>query len=133
MNDAQGSRMVTLQSSDGMTLLATRGAMRLSNTINMMLENLGIDCDGVTEMEIGPVPLGELDFFSLRKVIEWCEHHRSDIECDMTSRSKNSSSEDLSDWDKHFLDVTNEQLIRIVNVNRLLFCFEYASRYSACI
>uniref|UniRef100_F1LDQ3 Skp1-related protein n=1 Tax=Ascaris suum TaxID=6253 RepID=F1LDQ3_ASCSU len=120
MNNAEGSRMVALRSSDGMTLLATRGAMRLSNTINMMLENLGIDCDGVTEKEIGPVPLSELDAFSLRKVIEWCEHHHSDMECDKNSANKSSSYEDFSDWDKHFLDVTNEELIRIVNAANFL-------------
>lgn len=52
-----------------------------------MFADLGIDCDGVTEKEIGPVPLSELDAFSLRKVrADRCFFHGFSIMLRMSAK-----------------------------------------------
>ncbi|VDM43077.1 unnamed protein product [Toxocara canis] len=106
-----GSRMVALRSSSGAMFYATRGAMRLSKTINDMITNLGIDFNDQSQREIGPIPLSDVDSYTLSKIIQWCEHHRDDAD---NAREKGSYDE-LNEWDKRLLEIDNEQLMRLVN------------------
>ncbi len=53
----------------------------------------------------------------LRKVIEWCEHHRDDPaqtnEDDNESRKKTT---DIDEWDQKFMQVDQEMLFEIILV-----------------
>jgi S-phase kinase-associated protein 1 len=54
----------------------------------------------------------------LRKVIEWCEHHRSDppasADEDNDSRKKTI---DIDEWDQKFMQVDQEMLFEIILVS----------------
>jgi S-phase kinase-associated protein 1 len=54
----------------------------------------------------------------LRKVIEWCEHHKNDPpsseEDDADSRKK---STEIPDWDAKFMSVDQELLFEIILVS----------------
>lgn len=56
----------------------------------------------------------------LRKVIEWCEHHRNDppstSEEESDSRKKTT---DIEEWDQKFMQVDQEMLFEIILVRSL--------------
>ena len=57
----------------------------------------------------------------LRKVIEWCTHHRSDpptsADDDSDSRKKTT---DIDEWDQKFMQVDQEMLFEIILVSRIM-------------
>jgi S-phase kinase-associated protein 1 len=55
----------------------------------------------------------------LRKVIEWCEHHKNDPPSseDDDSDSRKKSTE-IADWDQKFMSVDQELLFEIILVSR---------------
>lgn len=54
----------------------------------------------------------------LKKVIEWCQHHRADppasTEDDSDSRKKTT---DIEEWDQKFMQVDQEMLFEIILVS----------------
>lgn len=60
----------------------------------------------------------------LKKVIEWCEHHKADPpatnEDDADSRKKTT---DIEEWDQKFMQVDQEMLFEIILVS---FNYEYS-------
>jgi S-phase kinase-associated protein 1 len=54
----------------------------------------------------------------LKKVIEWCEHHKNDPAAanddDSDSRKKTT---DIEEWDQKFMQVDQEMLFEIILVN----------------
>jgi hypothetical protein len=54
----------------------------------------------------------------LRKVLEWCEHHKNDpaasSDDDSDSRKK---STDIEEWDQKYMSVDQEMLFEIILVN----------------
>jgi hypothetical protein len=60
----------------------------------------------------------------MKKVLEWCEHHRKDPPAsqddDSDSRKK---STDIEEWDQKFMQVDQEMLFEII-----LVCFPLLSR-----
>ena len=70
----------------------------------------------------------------MKKVLEWCEHHRKDPPAsqddDSDSRKK---STDIEEWDQKFMQVDQEMLFEIILVSPTLrhipyFMLTYASR-----
>lgn len=65
------------------------------------------------------IPLPNVNEPVLRKVVEWCEHHRKDppqtTEDDNDSRKK---STEIDEWDQKFMQVDQEMLFEII-----LVCF----------
>lgn len=57
----------------------------------------------------------------LRKVIEWCEHHKNDpapaVDDDSDSRKKTT---DIEEWDQKFMQVDQEMLFEIILVSKKL-------------
>lgn len=51
----------------------------------------------------------------LKKVLEWCEHHKKDPEpvADDTDESRKKTTE-ISDWDQKFIQVDQEMLFEII-------------------
>lgn len=79
--------------------------------IKNMLEDIG---DQAMEEDI---PIPNVNEPVLRKVIEWCTHHRADpppaAEDDSDSRKKTT---DIDEWDQKFMQVDQEMLFEIILV-----------------
>ena len=62
-----------------------------------------------------PIPIPNVNEAVLKKVIEWCVHHRSDppqpIDDDTDSRKKTT---DIEEWDQKFMQVDQEMLFEII-------------------
>ena len=65
---------IMLQSSDGEIFEVDVEIAKQSVTIKTMLEDLGMDYEGDDD----PVPLPNVNAAILRKVIQWCTHHKDD-------------------------------------------------------
>ncbi|KAK9480055.1 SKP1 component, dimerization, partial [Lipomyces japonicus] len=75
--------------------------------IKNMIEDVG---DASTE-----IPIPNVTANVLKKVLEWCEHHKADpllINEDESEQRKKST--DIDDWDQKFLQVDQEMLFEII-------------------
>jgi S-phase kinase-associated protein 1 len=53
----------------------------------------------------------------LRKVIEWCEHHRNDpIQTQDDESDARKKTTDIEEWDQKFMQVDQEMLFEIILV-----------------
>jgi len=98
---------VKLQSSDMAVITVDREVADRSVLIKHMLEDVG----EVTEA----IPIANVNEAVLRKVIEWCEHHRTDPPAtnDDESDSRKRST-DIDEWDQKFMQVDQEMLFEII-------------------
>lgn len=64
-----------------------------------------------------PIPIPNVNAAVLKKVVEWCIHHRNDPpatnEDDSDSRKKTT---DIDEWDQKFMQVDQEMLFEIILV-----------------
>ena len=79
--------------------------------------------DGVAPFSSTPrLPHIQVNEAVLKKVIEWCTHHRGDPpstnEDDSDSRKK---STDIDEWDQKFMQVDQEMLFEIILVRPHFF------------
>jgi len=100
---------LTLQSSDGEEIPVERDVAERSVLIKNMVGDLGEEA--MTEA----IPIPNVNAAVLKKVIDWCRHHRSDPpttnEDDSDSRKK---STDIDEWDQKFMQVDQEMLFEII-------------------
>uniref|UniRef100_A0A0E9X2H4 SKP1 component POZ domain-containing protein n=1 Tax=Anguilla anguilla TaxID=7936 RepID=A0A0E9X2H4_ANGAN len=75
---------IKLQSSDGEIFEVDVEIAKQSVTIKTMLEDLGMDDEGDDD----PVPLPNVNAAILKKVIQWCTHHKDDPLPPRTTRTK---------------------------------------------
>ncbi|CAI4225581.1 unnamed protein product [Auanema sp. JU1783] len=102
---------VKLLSSDQEVFEVDRDVIRLSNTLNTMIIDLGLDSSDLVEME--PVPVQCVNGAVLKKVIQWCSYHKDDEpEDDKDSREKRL--DDIPSWDVEFLKVDQATLFEII-------------------
>jgi len=77
--------------------------------IKNMVEDLG---EAATNE---PIPIPNVNESVLKKVIEWCTHHKTDppqtTEDDSDSRKKTT---DIEEWDQKFMQVDQEMLFEII-------------------
>jgi len=103
------SGKLTLQSSDGADITVDKEVAERSLLIKNMVGDLG------EEATSAPIPIPNVNEAVLKKVIEWCEHHRSDPpqanEDDSDSRKKTT---DIDEWDQKFMQVDQEMLFEII-------------------
>ncbi|KAL9007235.1 MAG: hypothetical protein Q9188_000038 [Gyalolechia gomerana] len=108
MSDAK-TKDITLQSSDGTPITVARDISERSILIKNMIEDIG---DEAIEEAI---PIPNVNEPVLRKVIEWCTHHRADppaaADDDTDSRKKTT---DIDEWDQKFMQVDQEMLFEII-------------------
>lgn len=68
--------------------------------------------------DLDRIPLPNVNANVLKKVIEWCEHHRSDPspekEDEAAALLKKQTSTDMSEWDQKFMAVDQEMLFEII-------------------
>jgi len=98
---------IKLMSSDGATLTVDKEVAERSVLIKNMLEDVG-------EVE-DAIPIPNVNEAVLRKVIEWCEHHKGDSPTtnDDESDSRKRST-DIEEWDQKFMQVDQEMLFEII-------------------
>ena len=77
-----------------------------------MIEDLGDE--SFTEA----IPISNVNDAVLKKVLEWCQHHRSDppTTADDDSESRKKSA-DIEEWDQKFMQVDQEMLFEIILVS----------------
>lgn len=98
-----------LESGDGEVIPVEKDVAERSVLIKNMVGDLGDEA--MTE----PIPIPNVNAAVLKKVIEWCAHHRSDpaptTDDDSDSRKK---STDIDEWDQKFMQVDQEMLFEII-------------------
>lgn len=89
---------------------------------SMLIKNL-IDDLGEETLATESIPIPNVNDPVLRKVIEWCEHHRNDAttsaDDDNDTRKKTT---DIDEWDQKFMQVDQEMLFEIILVRHTLPC-----------
>lgn len=114
MSDAKGPQTITLVSNDGVPITVERQVAERSMLIVNMLEDLG-------EGAGAEVPIPNVNESVLKKVIEWCEHHKGDppatADDDSDSRKKTT---DIEEWDQKFMQVDQEMLFEIILASNYL-------------
>ncbi|ORY80033.1 S-phase kinase-associated protein 1A-like protein [Protomyces lactucae-debilis] len=109
---APAAQQITLTSSDNESFQVDLEVAEKSVLIKNMVEDIGED-DTV-------VPLPNVNANVLKKVLEWCEHHRKDPNPDReddnanNALAKKQSSTDMSEWDQKFMAVDQEMLFEII-------------------
>ncbi|KAI9484858.1 E3 ubiquitin ligase complex SCF subunit sconC [Zychaea mexicana] len=94
---------VKLISSDNEDFTVDKEVAERSVLIKNMLEDVG-DSDA-------PIPLPNVTAKVLRKVIEWCDHHRNDP---VTQDEQERRNTDIEEWDQKYMEVDQETLFDII-------------------
>ncbi|KAJ4304284.1 E3 ubiquitin ligase complex SCF subunit scon-3 [Collariella sp. IMI 366227] len=106
----KNTQKVTLTSNEGTTLEVDRVVAERSMLIKNLIEDLGDDA-----IANNAIPIPNVNDPVLRKVIEWCEHHRNDAaqsaDDDNDNRKKTT---DIDEWDQKFMQVDQEMLFEII-------------------
>jgi len=100
---------IRLQSSDGEVFKVDTSIAKQSVTIKTMLEDLGVQEDGE---EI--VPLPNLNAAILKRVVQWCTHHKDDPSPPEDEENKEKRTDDISSWDADFLKVDQGTLFELI-------------------
>jgi len=107
--------VITLISNDGVTMQVDRQVAERSMLIKNMMDDLG---DSAAETD---VPIPNVNESVLKKVIEWCDHHKTDppasADDDSDSRKKTT---DIDEWDQKFMQVDQEMLFEIILASNYL-------------
>ncbi|KAF2095175.1 E3 ubiquitin ligase SCF complex, Skp subunit [Rhizodiscina lignyota] len=100
---------ITLTSSDGVDISVERQVAERSILIKNLLDDLP------EEANTESIPIPNVNEVVLKKVLEWCEHHKKDppasADDDADSRKK---STDIDEWDQKFMQVDQEMLFEII-------------------
>jgi len=116
MSDVKTAQQVKLQSNDQAILTVDRVVAERSMLIRNLIEDLGDDA-----VATQPIPIPNVNEAVLRKVVEWCEHHRNDAqqsgEDDNDNRKKTT---DIEEWDQKFMQVDQEMLFEIILASNYL-------------
>jgi Skp1 family protein with oligomerisation domain len=83
----------------------------------VLVKNLLNDLGDSNISKDNPIPIMNVNDAVLKKVIEWCEHHKSDPPAsqdeDEASRKKMT---EIDEWDQKFMQVDQEMLFEIILV-----------------
>ncbi|KAI1263950.1 S-phase kinase-associated protein 1A [Xylariaceae sp. FL1019] len=114
---SEGPIMLRLQSNDNqqMDVATEKTVAERSLLIKNMLEDLGDAAAGQV------IPIPNVTEPVLRKVIEWCEHHRNDPPSTNDDDSDNrKKTTDIDEWDQKFMQVDQEMLFEIILASNYL-------------
>jgi len=103
-------KKITLKSSDGVQMPIDRDVAERSILIKNMVEDMGEEA-----FDSEAIPIPNVNEAVLKKVLEWCEHHRNDPP--PTNDDENDSrkkSTDIDEWDQKFMQVDQEMLFEII-------------------
>ncbi|KAG6097762.1 E3 ubiquitin ligase complex SCF subunit scon-3 [Claviceps sp. LM454 group G7] len=117
MADTTPAKKVWLASNDNAIIEVDRIVVERSMLIKNMLDDIGDE--GISETN--PIPIPNVNEAVLRKVIEWCEHHRNDPpqaqDDDSDGRRRTT---DIEEWDQKFMQVDQEMLFEIILASNYL-------------
>jgi S-phase kinase-associated protein 1 len=117
MSDSAGAKKIWLASNDNATIEVERAVAERSMLIKNLLDDTGDDAISASN----PIPIPNVNEAVLRKVIEWCEHHKADplatADDDNDARKKTT---DIEEWDQKFMQVDQEMLFEIILASNYL-------------
>jgi S-phase kinase-associated protein 1 len=118
MAEAKPAQKIWLSSNDHANIEVDRAVADRSMLIKNMLEDLGDD----SMSQSNPIPIPNVNEAVLRKVIEWCEHHRNDPPQaqDDESDARNKKTTEIEEWDQKFMQVDQEMLFEIILASNYL-------------
>ncbi|KAI4609497.1 uncharacterized protein J4E87_005312 [Alternaria ethzedia] len=106
--NSEGVKMINITTSDGIQMDVERPVAERSILIKNLLEDLGGESSE-------SIPIPNVNEAVMKKVIEWCGHHKNDPPAtqddDSDSRKK---STDIDEWDQKFMQVDQEMLFEII-------------------
>ncbi|XP_058458462.1 S-phase kinase-associated protein 1-like [Malaya genurostris] len=100
---------IKLQTSDEIEFVLDSQLVRHFGTISTMLEDAGIK---LTDGEV--IPLPNVNSAIFRKLLEWVEHHKHDHCGPSAAEELNQRADDISRWDRAFLNVDQRTLFQIM-------------------
>ncbi|CAO3673231.1 unnamed protein product [Umbelopsis vinacea] len=116
--------MVQLLSSDNETFAVDKQVAERSILIKNMLEgDLNVqptvtNIDYQRLLNVGesdaPIPLPNVTAKILKKVIDWCEHHRGDPVSQQEEINDRKRLTEIDEWDQKFMEVDQETLFEII-------------------
>ncbi|KAF9777199.1 S-phase kinase-associated protein 1A-like protein [Thelephora terrestris] len=101
--------MVLLITSDNEQFVVDKEAAERSVLIKNMLEDVGERDE--------PIPLHNVSSSVLKKVLEYCEHHRGEplpTADDANVDENRKRTTDIGEWDQKFITVDQEMLFKII-------------------
>ncbi|KAK7970303.1 hypothetical protein PG996_001265 [Apiospora saccharicola] len=106
---------IRLQSNDNHVMDVDKAVAERSLLIKNMLEDLGDAAVSET------IPIPNVTEPVLRKVIEWCEHHRGDPPATNEEESDTRKrTTEIEEWDQKFMQVDQEMLFEIILASNYL-------------
>lgn len=96
-------KKINLLSSDNEEFKVDKEVAQKSVLIKNMLEDIGDDD--------APIPLPNVTSKILKKVIEWCTHHKEDTVIEDRNETRNT---DIDEWDQKYMEVDQETLFDII-------------------
>ena len=104
---------INLRSNDNMDFTMSVELAKISETLKTMLDDLGIDTESDEASE--PIPLPNVNGATLKKVVEWCEHHKADYkEFADEDESTRPRLDDIPDWDVSFFNIDQAEIFEII-------------------
>ncbi|KAF2652134.1 S-phase kinase-associated protein-like protein 1 [Lophiostoma macrostomum CBS 122681] len=101
-------KRIVLTTSDNADITVDREVAERSILIKNLLEDLGGDNEEA-------IPIPNVNEAVMKKVLEWCEHHRKDPPASQDDDSDNrKKSTDIEEWDQKFMQVDQEMLFEII-------------------
>jgi|ERR1712000_156942 len=114
---AEPAQKVWLASNDSATIEVDRVVAERSMLIKNMLDDVG---DEAIRQD-NPIPIPNVNEAVLRKVIEWCEHHRNDPPQAQDEESDaRKKTTDIEEWDQKFMQVDQEMLFEVILASNYL-------------
>ncbi|KAJ1351715.1 Skp1- protein [Parelaphostrongylus tenuis] len=108
--EAQETPILKLVTNDGENFDVPRDVIRLSTTINKMLEVLDLD-NGTNDS----IPVYNVSGPILKKVLQWCTYHKDDPPSTDDLNNREKGTNDISSWDVEFLKVDKATLYDLIN------------------
>lgn len=107
---SENRQTLRLATNDHAIIEVERQVAERSIVVKHMLEDIGEEAVGKE-----PIPLPNVNEAVLRKVLEWCEHHKNDPAT--TGEDENDSRKkatEIEEWDQKFMQVDQEMLFEII-------------------
>ncbi|AEO57844.1 hypothetical protein MYCTH_2315211 [Thermothelomyces thermophilus ATCC 42464] len=110
MSADKSVQKVILASNEGSHIEVDRVVAERSMLIKNLIEDLGDEA-----IANSPIPIPNVNDPVLRKVVEWCEHHRNDAVQSADDENDNrKKTTDIDEWDQKFMQVDQEMLFEII-------------------
>ncbi|KJH44983.1 Skp1 family, dimerization domain protein [Dictyocaulus viviparus] len=107
--DSQKCAIMKLVTNDGENFDVPRDVIRLSTTINTMLQDLGLDSESND-----PIPICNVSGPIMKKVLQWCTFHKDDPPSTDDSDNREKRTDDIPSWDVEFLKVDQGTLFELI-------------------